>query len=439
MRNPPVGKQHIKFNAPHGGQAKVCTAMNTSLKPRGAREILRAGRRFGKTTLFEDGSGNWAANKLSVGWFSPNYKLLRPSYMRILKAVRPIVANANRMDGIIELHGGGSIEFWTLNDPDAGRSRKYHKVVVDEAGLVATGLRDIWEQAIAPTLLDYNGDAYMTGTPKGEDPEAYFYEACTDKALGWNEHHASTYDNPTLSAEAVAKIKDTTPPLVFRQEYLAEFVNWNGVQFFELAKLLGDDGHPVDMPLHVEKVFAVVDTALKTGTDNDGTAVTYYALNRMNVASPLTVLDWDIVQLEGAALETWLPSVYTRLEELAQLTKAMHGSVGAFIEDKGSGTVLLQQAARRGWDAYPIDSKLTSVGKDERALSVSGYVYRGLVKVCGYAYHKVKEYKQRSANHFLKQVLGFVLADKDAAKRADDLLDTFTYGIAIALGNGEGY
>jgi hypothetical protein len=81
-------------------------------------------------------------------------------------------------------------------------------------------------------------------------------------------------------------------------------------------------------------------------------------------------LDWDIAQIEGALLETWLPEVFARLEELARLCRARSGSIGAFIEDKNSGTILLQQALRRQMPAHPIDSKLTAMGKDERAISV---------------------------------------------------------------------
>jgi hypothetical protein len=36
-------------------------------------------------------------------------------------------------------------------------------------------------------------------------------------------------------------------------------------------------------------------------------------------------------------------------------------------------------------------------------------------------------------------VLSFRPGDKDAYKRADDLLDVFTYGVAIALGNQDGF
>src|SRR5262249_53396764 len=114
------------------------------------------------------------------------------------------------------------------------------------------------------------------------------------------------------------------------------------------------------------------------------------------------------------------------------------GSSGAMIEDKNSGSILIQQAQNRGWPAEAIESGLTDKGKDERAISVSGYVYQGLVKICPAAYDKVTTYKETTRNHFLGQVVGFRIGDKDAS-REDDLLDTFTYGIAIALGNEEGY
>jgi hypothetical protein len=77
--------------------------------------------------------------------------------------------------------------------------------------------------------------------------------------------------------------------------------------------------------------------------------------------------------------------VFERLEELSRLCGARHGSAGVWIEDKNSGTILIQQAICRQWPATVIDSKLTAMGKDERALSVSGYVYRGSVKYTDYA------------------------------------------------------
>ena len=96
--------------------------------------------------------------------------------------------------------------------------------------------------------------------------------------------------------------------------------------------------------------------------------------------------------------------VFDRLEELSRLCRARFGSIGAMIEDKNSGTILLQQALCRGLPAHPIDPKLTAMGKDERALSVSGYVYRGEVKYTDYAFNKVSIYKRRSKNHLVDQI-----------------------------------
>jgi len=150
------------------------------------------------------------------------------------------------------------------------------------------------------------------------------------------------------------------------------------------------------------------------------------------------ILDWDIAQIEGALLETWLPSVFRRLEELSRLCCARFGATGAWIEDQNSGTILLQQALNRGMRAHAIESVLTAMGKDERAISVSGYVHRGMVKYTEHAFSKTVVYKQQSRNHLVDQIERFRIGDRNQ-KREDDLLDTFCYGIALALGNKEGF
>ena len=88
--------------------------------------------------------------------------------------------------------------------------------------------------------------------------------------------------------------------------------------------------------------------------------------------------------------------------------------------------------------ATEIESRLTAMGKDERAISVSGYVHRGRVKYAEHAFNKTSIYKGKSRNHLLDQVESFRIGDKKS-DREDDLLDTFCYGIALALGNNEGF
>ena len=207
-----------------------------------------------------------------------------------------------------------------------------------------------------------------------------------------------------------------------------------GTSFFDVANVLRD-GEPITPHQRPDSVFATIDTAVKTGTKNDGTGFVFWSLSE-NRETPLVILDWDIAQIEGSLLEAWLPTVFERLEALSQSLKARYGSLGAYVEDKASGTILLQQARRRDWQATEIDSKLTAMGKDERAVSVSGYVHRGMVKIGRDAYDKTVNYKGRHGNHFLMQVFRFQLGVKD---QADDLLDCFSYGIAIALGDSGGF
>ena len=55
-----------------------------------------------------------------------------------------------------------------------------------------------------------------------------------------------------------------------------------------------------------------------------------------------------------------------------------------------------------------------------------------------HAFNKVSIYKQKFRNHLVEQIESFRIGDKQS-DREDDALDTFCYGIAIALGNAEGF
>ena len=447
-------ERRLSLGTLHAGQVKAYWA----LKPYRFK-ALRCGRRFGKT----DFGKTWIAQGLSQGqecaWLAPQHKTWSEVYPEIRNVVRPILDKSSKGAAVIRTKTGGRLDFWTLENNIAGRGRRYHRIVIDEAAFTKDGdnktdgsMMEIWEKSIKPTLYDYGGEVLVSSNSAGRNPDNFFYNICNDRQYGFGEFHATTMDNPVLpkrlqneTAEAwmarraryLDDLRTGNDPLVYAQEHLAEFVDWAGVGFFARDKLLVND-QPVPYPTRCEFVFAVIDTASKTGTEHDATAVTFFAFERYGAHYPLMILDWDIVQIEGALLETWLPLVFQRLEELAKQCRARRGSLGALIEDKNSGTILLQQALRRGMLATAIDSKLTAMGKDERALSVSGYVFRGEVKYTDYAFNKITTYKRRTLNHLVDQIEAFRMGDKDSS-REDDLLDTFCYGIAVALGNSEGF
>lgn len=441
----------------------------------GNRTIVRCGRRWGKTEFGKTLAVDEAARGEPVGWFAPDYKISSEAYdemLDLIESAEPsLKRSASKVEGRIKTRTKGRIDVWTLENERAGRSRKYKRVIIDEgaftkngANTVSGSMLGIWEKSIEPTLLDLDGDCWVLSNTNGNNPENFVYAISPsggDPPLvpggpgakyGFREFHAPSWTNPHVPArkpgesieehakrtiETFDKLRREKHPLVFAQEYGAEFVDWSGVAFFGLDKLLAE-GVPLPWPTHCDTVFAVIDSATKTGKANDGTGVAFYAYDSSSAYHPLLILDWEIVQIEGAFLIDWLPGVLARLEDLAKLCGARMGSIGAFIEDKDSGQILLQAARSKGLPATAIASELTAIGKDERALKASNHVYPGRVKLTRPAYEKTSEFKGTSRNHFVSQVTGFRVGDPDSAKRADDLLDTFTYGICIALGDADG-
>ncbi len=430
------------------------------------RFVFRAGRRYGKTKFLEAIVADAAFKGGKVGFFTPEVKYGAEPFLNLKAALEPLVDTSSRVEGVIRLaptkqQDGivrqGQVDFWSLRDNElAGRGRSYDLVVFDEHAFNKPSVKDTWEKAVRPTLFDRSGRAIFASNTRGIDDDNHFFQLhqmVEAQEPGWGEWHAPTAANPLLPmrradeseadhairrAEAIEEIRRENAPLVFEQEFEANFVSWAGEAFFHLDKMF-ENGQPVEPPAHCDAVFATIDTATKTGKDNDGTAVCYWARTMPGFGPhELVLLDWDCQQIEGSLLEAWLPTVFQRLEGFATLCKARAGSIGAFIEDKSSGMVLLQQADRRGWPAHPIDSKLTSMGKVERAISVSGYFYQGKVKITRDAHEKTSVFKGATANHFIKQVTSFRVDDKDP-HRQDDLLDAMCYGVSISMGNAEGW
>lgn len=259
-----------------------------------------------------------------------------------------------RQEKRLLLKNGGKIDFWVTNDNKlVGRGREYEIILIDEAAFTKSPemLKEIWPKSIKPTLLTTKGRAYVFSTPDGVDEENFFYAICHNKDLGFHEHHAPTSSNPFVPPEELEKERQNNDPRVFRQEFLAEFVDWSAASLFDVRKWFEGENQdqPVDYPEMCQAVFAVMDTAVKGGTEHDGTAVVYYAVDTRPGIQRLTILDWDVVQIDGALLEEWIPSVFTRLNELSGQCVAVNGSLGVFIEDASMGSILLQKGESLGY------------------------------------------------------------------------------------------
>lgn len=237
--------------------------------------VLDWGRRTGKTEIGKSLTTDITVRRGEpVGWFAPTYKMMADVWRSVAAAYAPIAININKSEHRIELRNGGVIEMWSLESEGAGRSRKYGRVIIDEAALVPD-LKNKWESDIRPTLTDYRGDAWFLSTPKGQN---YFWELYQDGKdplkEWWYSSRIPTIANPIIDPAEVDEARQTLPYDIYRQEYEAEFLAHGAVfsNFREQAtadwQIERKEGHRYVVGVDWGKyedftVFSVMDATLR--------------------------------------------------------------------------------------------------------------------------------------------------------------------------------
>ena len=193
--------------------------------------VVACGRRFGKTELAKRlltyGENNGALNGYPVAYFCPTFKMLAEVWRSLNNDLRDVVKVKNEQEKRIELITKGQIDFWSMENFDSVRGRKYKLVVIDEAAIVPSDkLKDAWEQSIRPLLTDYQGDAWFLSTPKGK--KHYFSTLASNSEKDpnkWSFFQMPTTTNPYIDPNEVEASRTELPPVVFAQEFLAEFTD----------------------------------------------------------------------------------------------------------------------------------------------------------------------------------------------------------------------
>ncbi|HBB26578.1 MAG TPA: hypothetical protein DCZ59_09960, partial [Bacteroidetes bacterium] len=208
--------------------------LNFELHPEQARiwnhrrrfNVVNCGRRFGKTILAEAVLAENITTGDPAAYFAPTYKMLMEVWRTVKRDLQAVIRETNESEKRITYINGGQLDFWSLDNFDAVRGRKYRRVVIDEAAMVPN-LEEAWTMAIRPTLADYKGDAWFFSTPKGRN---YFYQlaqrAQTDET--WSYWQMPTDSNPFISRDEIDAARAELPSIVFQQEFLAEFIDVQG-------------------------------------------------------------------------------------------------------------------------------------------------------------------------------------------------------------------
>lgn len=190
--------------------------------------VAFCGRRFGKTDAYVQRIFYQMVKKPGMYWWvglSWRSASMKRAWRLVSKIARQILAgmglNAkdyiNRSNYEIRLPGLGEIWFRTADNPPSLAGEGIMGAVLDEFSLM---LEIVWTEYIQATLLDHGGWVAMGGVPKGNNWAAQIWRKAATLA-GWLQIHATTYDNPFISKEAIDAIKKEISDRLFGQEYLA--------------------------------------------------------------------------------------------------------------------------------------------------------------------------------------------------------------------------
>ncbi|MCR4339573.1 MAG: terminase family protein, partial [Gemmatimonadaceae bacterium] len=184
--------------------------------------VLKMGRRWGKTILMLRLATETALQGHPAAYFAPSYPMLSDALRQLAsRLVNVPRAKILLSEHRIELPTGGSIDMWSATDEaNRCRGRKYARVLLDECALV-DGLIPAWEESIRPTLTDLAGDAWFASTPRhGSQFEDLWEKGGVQD--GWASWLLPTSTNPFISPAEIDEAARVMSPAAFKREYLAE-------------------------------------------------------------------------------------------------------------------------------------------------------------------------------------------------------------------------
>ena len=246
--------------------------------------VVSCGRQVGKTMLAMNLMLYWAINygPCKIMFVSPVYAQAAKVHKELYAAIAQsgIVASNNFSSNELELKTGTRIIFRSAERYDNIRGETVDFACLDEFAFMKP---EAWTEAIKPTLLVRGRKCLFLSTPKGK---TLFYELFlmgqSPEYPDYKSYTASSYDTPFINPSEIDEAKRTLPEAVFRQEYLAEFIDSGGEVFTDIDK----NCFPAWTP-PVGKVYCGVDIGraqdwtVATFMDASGKIVDIYRNNQM--------------------------------------------------------------------------------------------------------------------------------------------------------------
>lgn len=221
----------VQLYNPHPNQKLIHDAINSGNQK---YYVLNIGRQFGKSLLATNQALYWLLNgKCDVAWVSPVFNQANKVYEQTVKAFfnNPfmiIKKDAQKLK--MEFCNGSTFQFFSAERYDNMRGFTFDYLIIDEFAFIAA---EAWTEVLRATVLVKGKKVLLISTPNGKN---HFYSLFM--LDGVNEQYKSfkmtSYDNPIIDPKEIDDARITLPEHIFRQEYLAEFVDGGSSVFGDL-------------------------------------------------------------------------------------------------------------------------------------------------------------------------------------------------------------
>jgi hypothetical protein len=215
----------VQLYNPHQNQKRIHDSIN--FEPFKYYTLV-IGRQFGKTMLGMNQAYYWAINNpgCKIGWVSPIYKQSEKVFDEMAKAFDSSFAKTNASKLTIEVNTS-LIQLFSSERYDNMRGFTFDYLIVDEA---AWQQEEAWTNVLRATVLVRGKKVLFLSTPYGKN---WFYNLYNMDGVDsqYKSFRMSSYDNPLIDPQEIDAARYTLPEHIFKQEYLAEFID-NGAGVF---------------------------------------------------------------------------------------------------------------------------------------------------------------------------------------------------------------
>ena len=280
----------------------------------------------------------WAINHgpVKILWVSPVYSQTSKVQKELMSAISGsgIVKSNNYSDNYMELKNGSTIYFRSAERYDNIRGFTFDYAIIDEAAFIK---EEAWSEAIRPTLVVRGKKVLFISTPKGKN---WFYElhklGDSPDFPNYTSYKGSSYDTPFIDIDEIEDAKRTVPENVFKQEYLAQFLDSGGEVFTNLQRIEFNQ-----WPRPQGKIYCGIDLGkqedytVATFMDQQGNVIEVYRNNHQQ---------WNIM-----------------VDEILQIIKKYNATT--LVEVNSIGDVVFELLKQRHSDTHPFTT--TSKSKNE--------------------------------------------------------------------------